>query len=544
MMGGLRASTTTLQPSGGRMQEAMLAGTHDDGLVSKLFLTDLGREFRDELELYSSDMVSQTTVLLQKRRQMDQVEAMLKQKRKEFARRNKKCDKWENLLMQKQVKLQETIGQFERFVRENDLKRARAQEREVGLRQELERRENELDNLTMELQRLRLQREENVHLTQRLSKYRDFLDEVLQSSGGDYEAPEALMAQHEMLVTTKASLLEEKAKGEARFEEARARMNAWEAQQSSLLVTLVKDLAELQQKLDVLSGQNQTEGHRDAQRHQAKIYQTSENLQVRIAIHNIFERCRGRNITSHGWDQNQILSYVNDRMSDLQHIAAHRQQIIERQFVGKEKRRRRRRRADDETGRARTSVHGGDDGGDGQAGRRQGSVLTDDIGAGPSVTQIRTGDKGPTLRQALHAFHHVEQRDQGPRGSVVRMSATGSDGSGSAGQSQHGSRRASGEQARPSWLMPAPEGPPPPAPPSTAVGTREGQAAGAPRDAGAPGGVLAESHSAAQLAESSPSGHVRDERRTQSAVMDGASGAEGDGGARASVGEFETTPGD
>ena len=69
---------------------------------------------------------SQSTLLLQKKKEMAEVQQQLDRKKDEFRQRMQRCQEKEVELAAKQEGLKEQVRKFDKFLKENDAKRVRA----------------------------------------------------------------------------------------------------------------------------------------------------------------------------------------------------------------------------------------------------------------------------------------------------------------------------------------------------------------------------------------------------------------------------------
>ena len=88
------------------------------------FLTQLdGSEDYDNPSKVPYDTgTSQSTLLLQKQKKMQEVQSELLRKKREFEKRMRKCDEKEKELAEKQQKIRESVVKFEKFVKVSTLR--------------------------------------------------------------------------------------------------------------------------------------------------------------------------------------------------------------------------------------------------------------------------------------------------------------------------------------------------------------------------------------------------------------------------------------
>jgi hypothetical protein len=127
------------------------------------------------------DHVSPATRLLEKRRQMFEVQEALNSQKEEFTRRENAFHRREDGLRRKDLELQESLIKFNQFLQENESKRNRAKKREADERKQREIKENEIKVLEAQLNsKLKEEALLNEELEKNI-KYQDYLENVVQT---------------------------------------------------------------------------------------------------------------------------------------------------------------------------------------------------------------------------------------------------------------------------------------------------------------------------------------------------------------------------
>jgi len=139
---------------------------------AQAFLTQLGNDTYETANEapHAYDMTdSQSTLLLQKQKKMQDVQSELLRKKREFEQRMRKCNEKE--LAEKQQKIRESVVHFEKFVKENDVKRARAMKKERDEINACKQKEQEIIALRQELQQQSEKKEQITHTLNKLLVY-------------------------------------------------------------------------------------------------------------------------------------------------------------------------------------------------------------------------------------------------------------------------------------------------------------------------------------------------------------------------------------
>jgi septal ring factor EnvC (AmiA/AmiB activator) len=122
---------------------AVLSDVEDDSLA----LTA-----EEELKMKNTYILA-TTALLKKQKEMKDIERLLASKRVEFAARSQELQSRREELEAKQRQLKDRVIKFERFLKENDAKRERANQRVIAEQKQRGLRVQEIESLQEQLRR-------------------------------------------------------------------------------------------------------------------------------------------------------------------------------------------------------------------------------------------------------------------------------------------------------------------------------------------------------------------------------------------------------
>lgn len=100
------------------------------------------------------DQVTPATKLLEKRRQMFEVQERLEQERHEFQKKEASFKKREDEIKRRDNELKDRLIRFSKFLQENDSKKARAERKANGELRVKKQKEEEISELEEELKRL------------------------------------------------------------------------------------------------------------------------------------------------------------------------------------------------------------------------------------------------------------------------------------------------------------------------------------------------------------------------------------------------------
>lgn len=196
------------------------------------------------------DQVSPATRLLEKRRQMFEVQEALNSQKDEFARREDAFRRREDGLRRKDLELQESLIKFNKFLQENESKRNRALKRAAEERKQRETKEGEIKRLEAELlgklkEELDLKEKVEHHI-----QYQDFLESVCQTMSKYFPEISDILNRHETLVKANADLLKNQLKQESTSETLQREFFDYKKEGENKELNSNNTIAELQAALE------------------------------------------------------------------------------------------------------------------------------------------------------------------------------------------------------------------------------------------------------------------------------------------------------
>ncbi|KAI5089635.1 coiled-coil domain-containing protein 42 like-2-like, partial [Silurus meridionalis] len=195
------------------------------------------------------DLCSGVTRLLEKRKEIKDVDGVLKTQRQEFALKREALRQRREELKKKEENLKDSLLKFDKFLKENDAKRARGEKKAVSERVMLREREKELEMLHSRVAALLLKEEKLRVKVERLSVYSDFLHTV-QKMATKFEDVGQLVARFETLMSTREHLLRRQREAERQRESDSSELRRYISEQNSILLQYNNTLSQLQTELD------------------------------------------------------------------------------------------------------------------------------------------------------------------------------------------------------------------------------------------------------------------------------------------------------
>jgi chromosome segregation ATPase len=264
------------------------------------------------------------TRLLEKRRQMFEVQDRLEEQKAAFAKASEAFDRREETLRRKDLDLQESLVRFSKFLQENDGKKARA-ERKAGDERKLRlQKEAELDRLSDDLAALRVAERRASDLSERKNRYAEYLDAVVDAFGATngYGEIDDLIARHQTLVDSNADLMRQDQQLAAAIDAARKSSLETAKEKQDQILNLNNDVARLKTELEAAKKEaDELEKVREAVQSEMG-ERTMEHGRVCMAADNLFHRCRGRSAVKYKRTADPVeqLGVIGDYVHDLDKI--------------------------------------------------------------------------------------------------------------------------------------------------------------------------------------------------------------------------------
>jgi len=234
--------------------------------------------------------VSPATRLLEKRRQMYEVQDALENQKQKAAKDEENFKKKEDLLRAKDLQLQHQLIKFNKFLQDNEAKRRRAENRAADENQQIRQTEEEIAQLTKQL-------DESQHLCTQLEqevtrniKYEEFLEKV-KDSCDDYSEIQDLVTRYETLESAHQDLINAQTQFDQRNEALRNEFQNYKKQKVMEILAFTNQTASLQSELEEVEKNRQ---HLEYLSEEARQQQSEQSLylgQILMSVENLFLRC-------------------------------------------------------------------------------------------------------------------------------------------------------------------------------------------------------------------------------------------------------------
>eukprot|EP00959_Pyramimonas_sp_CCMP1952_P353324 7402434-Pyramimonas_sp.AAC.1 len=280
--------------------------------------------------------VSPATRLLEKRRQMFEVQESLEQQKQEFFRKEEVFKRREEVLKKKDLELQESLIRFSKFLQENDSKRTRAEKKasdEIKLRHQ---KEAEIEVLNTAHAELKGEKKTTSEVVEKNMSYQKYLETVLDvADESNLHEINDLLMRYATLEATNSDLRNNKKNSEIQQEQYRTDLQSYTKLKTDEILNLNNTISRLKKDLEQCERNaviHQQE--KDQALHYAS-QKTLEHGQVCMASVNLFHRCTTRSKVNHPPYTNPVdqLGVLGDWISDLGAICKIWRQTGRTQYV-------------------------------------------------------------------------------------------------------------------------------------------------------------------------------------------------------------------
>ncbi|KAG8455665.1 hypothetical protein GDO86_001743 [Hymenochirus boettgeri] len=195
------------------------------------------------------DFLTSATRLLEKRREMAEVEQALSTQKEEFQMKAESLQQRRTELEQKEEKLKDSLFKFDKFLKENDSKRKRALHKATEERQLAAHKESEALRLQAENQELMHRKKSLLRQQEKNSIYQRYLQRVLERTE-EFQEVQEMIDRFNTLMATQNKLLKRELVNQEQTEREKARLLHYQEETRSQILELNNQIAELQSDLE------------------------------------------------------------------------------------------------------------------------------------------------------------------------------------------------------------------------------------------------------------------------------------------------------
>jgi chromosome segregation ATPase len=237
------------------------------------------------------DHITPATRLLEKRRQMFEVQEALNSQNEEFSRREDAFRRREEGLRRKDIELQESLIKFNKFLQENESKRNRALKRAADERKQREQKEIEIKRFEQQLAEKMNEEQALKNEVEKNLKYQVYLDKVVQHLSKDFPEIQDVLNRYNTLKEVN-SYLNEKQKEDDKLNETTYReFVSFRKENENEILNYGNEVAELQVRLEQCKNKTmRLQSDLDSSNSEASEKALALG-QILSSVANILERC-------------------------------------------------------------------------------------------------------------------------------------------------------------------------------------------------------------------------------------------------------------
>ncbi|KAM9329088.1 cilia- and flagella-associated protein 73 [Gastrophryne carolinensis] len=195
------------------------------------------------------DFLTPATRLLEKKREMVEVEQALNTQKEEFQMKTESLQQRRTELEHKEEKLKDSLFKFDKFLKENDSKRKRALRKAAEERQLAAQKTREAMRLQAENMELQARKQKLLHQQEKNSVYQRYLQKALEKTE-EFQEVQEMIDRFNTLMATQEKLLKRELEHQEKSEKEKARLLHYQEEAHSQILELNNQLADLQGQLE------------------------------------------------------------------------------------------------------------------------------------------------------------------------------------------------------------------------------------------------------------------------------------------------------
>ncbi|XJO77382.1 hypothetical protein BDV3_001970 [Batrachochytrium dendrobatidis] len=227
------------------------------------------------------------TKLLERRREMLEVETGLLKQKEEFAMKMESLTQRREELARKETQLKDSLLKFDKFLKENDAKRMRALKKSMDERKVREQKESEIDMLKVSITGLGDKKNRQGNAVESNLWFQRYLEGVLEN-GDEFAEIKDIISRFDTLSATNTELIDRARAAQEKTEKDRQDFLAFSEGKNNVILNRNNEIARLQTKLE--------EAQSKGSKWQLELDQTLKNAtqkslllgQVKMATNNLF----------------------------------------------------------------------------------------------------------------------------------------------------------------------------------------------------------------------------------------------------------------
>ncbi|CAF0779248.1 unnamed protein product [Brachionus calyciflorus] len=195
------------------------------------------------------DHLTPATKLMEKKREMNEVENALAAEKEEFQMKMESLAQRRMELEKKELQLKESVIKFDKFLKENDAKLQRAVKKAEDERELQKSKQKDIERLQIEIKLLSQLKDKLHKKVQKNHKFNRYLEQSVEALD-EFQEIREIIDRYETLTTNYKDLLDIEKENQERVNSKRKELNEYLEKKNFEILSMNNDLAELQAKLD------------------------------------------------------------------------------------------------------------------------------------------------------------------------------------------------------------------------------------------------------------------------------------------------------
>ncbi|XP_074640131.1 coiled-coil domain-containing protein 42 homolog [Tubulanus polymorphus] len=268
------------------------------------------------------DNLTAATKLLEKRREMAEVEQALKTQQEEFQMKMESLGQRREELERKEFLLKESLLKFDKFLKENDSKRARAVKKADDEKDLKRSKVNEITRLKDSISELVKEKDDLLQTLNANAIFQQYMDRMIETTEEFHEIREVI-ARYDTLTVTHKDLMEKEIKNQEAIETERQEFKTDMEEVNNEILNYNNELAALQTRLDKAESRAVKWESKWTHIKNTAAHKTLVLGRIKMATHNLYQLVlhhHHRESESTIEDTTEQLNKIKQFILDLTHI--------------------------------------------------------------------------------------------------------------------------------------------------------------------------------------------------------------------------------
>ncbi|KAI8901657.1 hypothetical protein BC833DRAFT_576763 [Globomyces pollinis-pini] len=217
--------------------------------MEEFFKVNIERKLAIKLPKQDDHDLTPATRLLERRREMLEVESGLTKQKEEFSMKMESLSQRREELARKETQLKDSLLKFDKFLQENDAKTLRAHKKSMEERKAKEQKETEIIELKDFLTNLHVKKERQGDAIETNLSFHRYLEGLLENSD-EFDEVKDITLRYDTLAATNAELLERSRSVQEKTENDHKAFLANSEEKNNIILNYNNQIAKLQAKLE------------------------------------------------------------------------------------------------------------------------------------------------------------------------------------------------------------------------------------------------------------------------------------------------------